>query len=451
VKKPNGLFRVAIIGRPNVGKSTLFNRIVGRRHAITESISGTTRDRVSAIVSREGATFEIVDTGGFDMGRTDQLSELVKKQIEIAIEETDLILFVCDVSDGVTPLDEEIFPILRKSGKDIMFVVNKLDNERLKENVNEFFAFGAEDLYTVSALHNIAIYHLVDKIAKKVKSGGKTGIGSAAAIKIAVVGRPNVGKSSIVNRLLNEERVIVHEKPGTTRDSIDIYLNKEGTDFILMDTAGMCHKRKIKEVVDIYGLARARKSIMHSDISIIIIDAYEGLTRDDIRVLKLVEECGKGCILVVNKWDLISDFDMSKYEYALIKRMHFIRWIPILFTSCKTGLNLEDILRLVKLVYGNIKLKFSDEELAGILELIQKTGKIPMVRSGKLIKLYNIKQEDKIPPTFNIYVNNPASLTDDYVGAIKNALRNELGLRGIPIKINIKKRSGNKKEKDKIC
>ena len=434
----NAPYKIAIIGRPNVGKSTLFNRIVGRRQSITEKKAGTTRDRVSAIVNTKDHVFEIVDTGGFDIGRKDRLSELIKRQIKIAIEKSNIILFVCDITEGVMPLDEEILPILRRSGKDIMLVVNKVDNEKLKIGVSEFFKFGIEDLYPVSALHDIGMSPLINRLIKKMKPSGQIDMDSKSVIKVAIVGRPNVGKSSLVNKVINEERVIVHEEPGTTRDSIDIHLSRNGTKFIFIDTAGMRHKRKIKEAADVYSLLRARKSVQHSDICLVMIDAYEGLMRDDIRIISLVDDYGKGCILVVNKWDLISDIEMSRYKNALVKRMHYIKGIPVLFASCKTGLNLEEVFPLIKLVHRNINAKFSKEELDRILDLMQKTGRIPLVRSGKLMRIHKMMQEDMIPPTFKLFVTNPPEITKDYIEAIKNVLRDELGLNGVPIKINVK-------------
>lgn len=438
MREQNAIHRVAIIGRPNVGKSTLFNRIVGRRHAITEKVAGTTRDRLSANVKKNGMAFEIVDTGGFEMRSKEHIPGLVRRQIEIAVGEADIILFICDVKDGITPLDEEILPLLRKSGRHIMLVVNKVDNKRLEDGVSEFFAFGIEDLFPVSALHGTGTSLLIDGLTKRMREIKPTARKASVpkdAIKVAIVGRPNVGKSSFINKIANEERVIVHEKPGTTRDSIDIHVNKEATDFIFIDTAGMRHKRKIKNVIDIYGLARAKKSIKRSDISVVMLDAYEGFARDDIRILKLVEEFSKGCILVVNKWDLISNMDMPKYEDMLVKRMNYIKSIPVLFISCKTGLNIEEAFRLIRLVYRNAKAKFSEEELDKILGLLRETNRIPAVRSGKLIKIYGIRQEGGILPAFSLFVNNPEFVTADYIEAVKNALRDELGLRGVSMRI----------------
>jgi GTP-binding protein len=434
------MYRIAIVGRPNVGKSTLFNRIVGRRHSITERASGTTRDRVSAVIRKDDSEFEIIDTGGFGIGPRDHISKLVKKQIELAIGASDTLLFVCDAASGITPQDEEMLPILRKSGKEIMLVVNKLDNEKLKERVNEFFEFGIKEIYPVSAMHNIGMSPLMEKLIEKAGHTAASAEGTMAPVKVAVVGRPNVGKSSFINKLINEERVIVHEEAGTTRDSIDIYLAKGDAHFIFIDTAGMRHKRKVKEAVDVYGLLRAKDSVERSDICLVMIDAYEGLMQDDMRVLKLAEDLGKGCILIANKWDLVSHIDMSKYSKALAKKMRYIANIPVLFTSCKTGLNLEEVFGLIGLVERNIKARFSDEELDRIQELISKSGRVPAVRSGGLIKLSGITQEGTAPPAFKVFVNKPTFVTDDYREGIKNILRDELGLNGVPIRVFFKKR-----------
>ncbi|MBU4376302.1 MAG: ribosome biogenesis GTPase Der [Candidatus Omnitrophica bacterium] len=439
------IYKICIVGRPNVGKSTLFNRIVGKRQAITEQLAGTTRDRVRAVVNKNGVSFELVDTGGYEIGKKDHLMALVKGQIELAIVKTDAVLFVCDVTSGVMPQDEDILSILRKSGKELILAVNKVDNERLEKEIGGFYNFGIDPVYAVSAIHNLGITELVEKLV--VNAHPAEAEYPPGAMKLAVVGRPNVGKSSFINRIINEERVIVHEAPGTTRDSIDIHLEKEGKDFIFIDTAGMRHKRKIKEPVDAHSLLRAEGSINRSDICIVMIDGYEGLMVDDMRIIRLVEESGKGCILLVNKWDTVKNVEMSRYEDALRKRMHYIRSMPVLFTSAKTGLNIDEVFPLMKLVEKNTKAVFSKDELANILNIMQKTERLPLIRSGKLIEIRKLAQESILPQTFSILVNKTAFLPDDYIENVKNILREELGLLGVPIRIKIKRMAGGRKRR----
>ena len=431
------IYRVCIVGRPNVGKSTLFNRIIGRRQAITEPLAGTTRDRVSVVVDKENAAFELVDTGGYELGNKDSITSLIKKQIEIAVNNADAVIFVCDVTTGATSQDEEILSILRKSGKEVILAVNKVDNAKLEKEIGEFYDFGIESFYPISAMHNTGIFDLVERITKKAHP--KEVAEAVSYIKVAVVGRPNVGKSSFINKIINEERVIVHEKPGTTRDAVDIHLKKGADDFTFIDTAGMRHKRKVKEPVDAHSLLRAESSIKRSDICIVIIDGYEGLTVDDVRVISLVEENGKGCILLINKWDLVSGVEMSRYEDALIKRMHFIKSMPVLFVSAKTGLNVNEVFGLIKLVDRNMKAQFSQGELNNIFKLMQKTERLPLVRSGNLIQIRGIKQEGTAPPVFSLFVKKSGFLPDDYVENVKNILREELGLVGAPLRLKIKR------------
>lgn len=430
------IYRVCIVGRPNVGKSTLFNRIVGRRQAITEPVAGTTRDRVSVVVNKDTAIFELVDTGGYELGKKDSITTLVKRQIELAVDKADTVLFVCDVTSGTTPQDKEILSILRKSGKEIILAVNKVDNAKLEKDVNEFYAFGIENFYPISAMHNTGISDLVARVVKKASPVAISE--TIVPVKIAVVGRPNVGKSSFINKVVKEERVIVHEKPGTTRDAVDIYLKKNGNDFIFIDTAGIRHKRKIKEPVDAHSLLRAESSIKRSDTCIVIIDGYEGLTVDDMRVISLVEENGKGCILLVNKWDLVSGIEMPRYEGALIKRMNFLKTMPILFVSAKTGLNVDEIFGLIKLVDKNMKATFSPEQLDNILKLMQNTPRLPLVRAGKMIQIRGIRQEGVAPPVFSIAVNKSGFIPDEYLENVKNILRDELGVIGAPIRVKVK-------------
>ncbi len=433
----NKIYKVCIVGRPNVGKSALFNRIVGRRQSITEPLAGTTRDRISAVVEKDGASFELIDTGGYELGKKDRLTALVKQQIEVAMGKADAVLFVCDATSGVVPQDREILSILRKSGRELILAVNKIDNKKGEEEISNFYTFGITPVYQVSAIHNMGIPELTDRIIKHAYPVVVRE--PISAVKIAVVGRPNVGKSSFINRITNDERVIVHEEPGTTRDSVDIHLEKDGMDFIFIDTAGMRHKRKIKEPVDAHSLLRAEGSINRSDICIIIIDGYEGLTADDIRVIRFAEESGKGSILLVNKWDTVKGVEMSKYEGALRKRMRYIKSMPVIFASAKTGMNIGEAFPLIKLVAKNMKASFSEGELGNILNLMQKTERLPLVRSGKLIEIRGLRQETVAPQTFSILVNRTAFLPDDYIENVKNILRDELGLLGVPIRIRVKR------------
>ncbi|MBN1871956.1 MAG: ribosome biogenesis GTPase Der [Candidatus Omnitrophica bacterium] len=438
------MYSVAIVGRPNVGKSTLFNRIAGRRFSITQSAAGTTRDRVSQIVSLQDMRFELVDTGGFEFARKDDISGLVKRQIEIAISKSDAIIFVCDATSGVTPLDEELLLLLRKSGKPMMLAVNKTDAVKANGAAHEFYRFGMDKIYPISAIHNTGIGLLTDDLIERfLKSAPDKK--SKTTIIVAVIGRPNVGKSSLINRLAKEDRVIVHEKPGTTRDSIDIHLESGDKDFVFIDTAGIRHNRKVKEPVDVYSLLRSKDSIRRSDVCVVIIDAYEGLTRDDARIINLVEENGKGCIILANKWDLVSHVEMSRYTDALIKKLDFLRLTPILFTSCKTGLNTDDVLPLIELVNNNLNAVFPAQELGNILRFIEEGSGMPKVISGRLIKINRIKQVASKPPTFILYVTRNTPHKKAIISTVRNVLHQELGLKGVPIRIIM--RSTNKRKK----
>ena len=292
---PNNLPIVAIVGRPNVGKSCLFNRLFGKRKAIVSQTSGITRDRLYARITWQGGYLTLVDTGGIDISQRDRISNLVKNQARTAIEEADVILFVCDITTGVTPLDQEIAAILHKKrkNKEILLVVNKADNERLYGREFDFYRLGLGKPYLVSAMHGLGIGELLDDIA--VKAGLSGHELEDEMVKVAIVGRPNVGKSSFLNCLLGEERVIVDHRPGTTRDAIDTYLKRDGTHLVLIDTAGIRHRTKIKEAVEVYSVSRARQSIRRSDLGLVLIDGMTGLTRDDLRIFRLVIDEGRSC------------------------------------------------------------------------------------------------------------------------------------------------------------
>lgn len=427
---------VCIVGRPNVGKSTLFNRIVGKRKAVVYETRGTTRDRIEALIDRQEKSFRLIDTGGFMKSSQDKILSLVRKQIVEAIEEADVLLFLCDATTGITPEDEEIVPILRKSEKKIILAVNKVDNNTLEENVYDFFKFGLGAPYPISAIHNRGVNTLIDDLIETFASDEK--MGAEPLYKIAIAGRPNVGKSLFLNTLLERERVIVDETPGTTRDSIDTYFKKDGDLFLLIDTAGMRHRRKVKEAIDIYSMSRSREAIERSDVTFILIDGYEGLRNDDIRVFSHVVESGKCCVFIVNKWDLVSKTEMAKYKQAILRRTPSIAKYPIVFTSAKTGRNVSTCIDMAKEIMGNSKRYIETKELNKFLgNLRRSSGK---VTTKKIPKIYYIVQTSIRPPKFLIFVNDPKLITGTFKNFIENLLRREYNFHGTPISINCRRK-----------
>lgn len=431
------IFSVCIVGRPNVGKSTLFNRIIGRRKAVVHETDGTTRDRIEAIYEEESVRFRLIDTGGFVKSAPDKISSLVKRQIEEAVSEADLLLFLCDAKTGVAAQDEEMVPILRRCSKKVFLVVNKADNKELeKDSIYDFYRLGLGEPYAVSALHNRGIGKLIDDISKTLSVEEK-GKDEEIICNIAIVGRPNVGKSLFLNTLLKKERVIVDEKPGTTRDSIDTYLKKDDDLYLLIDTAGIRHKRKVKEPVDFYGMSRSMEAIRRSGLSFLLIDGYDGLRNDDIRIFNFIMECGKCCALVVNKWDLVKNIQMAAYKDAIISRCPTTAHYPIVFASAKTGRNVLSCLDMVKHIVANASQTIETKELNAFLSSVKR---LSYKRGGKTPRLYYMVQTSARPPAFLIFVNNPRLITKDYTKFIEGMLRKGYNFFGTPIRINYRGR-----------
>ncbi len=439
----NNLPKVSIVGRPNVGKSSLFNRLIGRRHAVVEEREGTTRDRLEAEVRIKSKKALLVDTGGFDPDSADPIFKLVKKQIEAAIAFSDALLFVCDGEKGLVPLDMKIADILRKSGKRIICAVNKIDNKEREENVMDFFELGIGEPIAISCLHDSGTGKLLREIEKTLPAYEKDETPERNPIKIAIVGRPNVGKSSFLNKVLDEERVIVHEKPGTTRDSIDIYFEKDGILFLLIDTAGMRHRRKVKEAVDIYSMARSERSIDASDVVILIFDGMEGVTTDDVRILDYIIEKGKGCVICVNKWDLVKGIEMSRYVGAIARRIPEAANFPTEFISAKTGRNALNAFNKVKAVKSNLDLFISNADLRRFLKDVDPEN-VPISSLKKRTKFYFMTQTNSRPKEFTVFVRNSSLITGAHDSYIKNRLWENFPLNGVPLKINYK--SMNKKK-----
>jgi len=442
----NELPVVSIIGRPNVGKSSLFNRIMGKRHAVVDDRSGTTRDRIEKLIKSNDKSFILVDTGGFLSNEKDEMSVLVTEEIHKAIKNSDVLIFVCDGENGLLPMDIELAHLLRKSDKDMILVINKIDNEKRKDGVFDFYQLGLSEPFAVSSLHNIGIKDLMEKIVSIVPKTSDLEIEKENPIKIAIVGRPNVGKSSFLNRVIEEERVIVHEKPGTTRDAIDIYFKKDGIFFLLIDTAGMRHKRKVKAAVDVYSMMRARDAIARCDVALLIIDGMEGVANDDIKVLNYILEEGKGCVIVVNKWDLVKNIETSKYEKAMLRRIPQAVNFPIAFVSAKTSRNVLNTFNLVKSIKTNSDLFIDEDALGEFLQEINPQG-VRMNRKKKIPKFYSMVQSLKFPKIFHVVVDDPRNTTDQHIAFIENRLRETFPLKGVPIKIVFRRlqRKGSKK------
>ena len=431
---------VAIIGRPNVGKSMLFNRLLGRRKAIVDKASGITRDRLYVDLTWRGETFRLVDTGGVDLSSRDKISQLVRNQVMIAIKEAGVILFTCDGTNGVTALDEDITSWLRKSAKTIFLVVNKVDNENLLSNTLDFYQLGLNKLYPISAMHGLGIGELLDEIVAHIGGGEVSKEPQTELIKIAIVGRPNVGKSSFLNALLKEERVITDSLPGTTRDSIDTYFKRDNKSYILIDTAGIRHLRKLKSAVDVYSVSRAKEAIRRSDVALVLIDAPEGIRRDDLRILTFVINQDKGFILVVNKWDKVSKMSIEKYKNTIKSRANFIGFAPTIFTSSLKGTNVLETIDLVEEVVENSTRRITTPRLNKVLK-DALSYKPPPTHKGKRPKLYYITQSSIKPPGFLIFATNAGFVKKEYVSYIENKLRKNFNLSGTPIQIKFREKT----------
>jgi GTP-binding protein len=435
---------VSIVGRPNVGKSSLFNRIVKRRHAVVFEKEGTTRDRIESAVKAGGKNFILTDTGGFLSGVRDELFRLVKVQIEKAVASSDLLLFVCDGENGLVPLDRELASVLRKSGKRIILVVNKIDNEKRRECLYDFYELGLGEIFEISCLHNTGIDKLLAEVAEIIPEHSSPWGGERRRpIKIAIVGRPNVGKSSFLNRVLDEERVLVHEKPGTTRDSVDSFFEKDGCLFLLIDTAGIRHRRKVKKPVEAYSMMRARNSIDHADMALVLIDGMEGVTADDVKIFNYVQKKGKGCAVIINKWDLVTGIEMSRYEKAVLRKMPEARKFPIMFISAKTGRNALEAFNLVKSIQTNLDLFIPPAALRGFLKEIG-IERVTVSRTRKAPRFYYMTEIKITPKEFLVFVNDPGRITDSHTAFIENRLREHFPLKGVPVRI-LYRRLGKKR------
>lgn len=432
---------VAIVGRPNVGKSTLFNRLTESRHAIVKEISGVTRDRLYGRGEWNGVEFSVIDTGGYVHGSDDIFEGEIRKQVEIAIQEATVIIFVVDVMTGIVDLDETVAKILRKTKKPIFIVANKVDNTARIGLSSEFYSFGVGDVYDVSATNGSGTGELLDDLVKHFDKEDKTVNEKDDLPRFAIVGKPNVGKSSLINALTGEERNIVTNISGTTRDSIDTRYTAFGFDFLLIDTAGIRKKAKVVEDIEYYSVLRSVRAIENSDVCIFMIDAEEGLQKQDLHIFYIIEKNSKGVVVLVNKWDLVEKdhTTLKAYEDKLREQLAPFNDVPIIFTSTVTKQRIHKTLETAMEVYENRTRKISTSELNDVmLEIIQATP--PPAVKGKYIKIKYVQQLPTHAPAFAFFCNLPQYIGDSYKRFLENRLREKYNFSGIPIKIFFRKK-----------
>jgi GTP-binding protein len=433
---------VAIVGRPNVGKSTLFNHLIGKRKAIVEDVPGVTRDRLYDNTDWAGREFIIIDTGGIRFEEGDIFAREVKLQAELAIEESDVIIFVLDARQGLSSEDEQVADILRRSGKPIVLAANKVENFDRQLDYYEFYKLGLGDPIPVSAMHGLNTNDLLDRVIAEF-APPKEYEEEDNAIKIAIIGRPNVGKSSLVNAFLGEQRVIVSDIPGTTRDAIDTPFRYNNTDYILIDTAGIRKKSRIKEATEKYSVIRALKSIERADVVLIMLDATAGVSEQDQRIAGYAHEAGKASIIVVNKWDLVEKdgYTMNKFDKDIREDLKFLAYAPIMYVSALTKRRIFKVLELVDFVVEQHNRRINTAELNWVVNEAMMLNPLPG-GGGKKIKIYYATQVRTAPPTFVFFANQPDMVHFSYLRYLENALRQNFGFEGSPIRILIRQKTG---------
>ncbi len=430
---------VAIVGRPNVGKSTLFNRLTGSRDAIVDELSGVTRDRNYGICSWNGIDFSVIDTGGYVENSEDIFEEEINKQVMLAIEESDAIIFMVDVTVGIHELDSSVASMLRKTNKTVILAVNKVDNNERIIDANEFYSLGLGDFFTLSSINGSGTGDLLDKVVKSLPEQLPEEIPDLP--RVAIVGRPNVGKSSLVNSLMGEERNIVTPLPGTTRDSIFTRYNKYQHDFLLVDTAGLRKKGKVSENVEFYSVMRAVRTIENSDICLLLIDGTRGLESQDLNIMSLILKNNKGMIVLVNKWDLVEkESNTSKFLEKEIryKTAPFTDY-PILFISATNKQRIHKILEAIDTVKNNINRKISTSELNEIMLGIVKQNPPPSLK-GKYVKIKYVTQLPTHSPSFAFFCNLPQYVKEPYKRYIENRMREKYEFTGVPLRIFFRKK-----------
>ncbi|MDD5557490.1 MAG: ribosome biogenesis GTPase Der [bacterium] len=428
---------VAVIGRPNVGKSALFNRLAGKRISIVDPTAGLTRDRVAADVSHGGVSFTLVDTGGLDFDRAAGVREMARRQAARAVAEADTVILVTDVQEGLVPLDRDIADLARRASKRVIVAANKADNADLEAAAAEFHRLGFPDLFPVSATHGRGAGALLDAVASGIRPGA--GNAGPAPFRIAVLGRPNVGKSSYVNRILGEERMIIDAAPGTTRDAVDVRAAWRGRPLTLIDTAGVRRKGKVRTTADFFSLARTRASIRRCDLALLLVDAAEGPSGQDERIARSVLDAGKGCVLCVNKWDLAGGTSRREYRAAMRRRARFLDHVPVVFMSARTGFGIASSLEAAFLVREQMEKRVPTPRLNRTLHGAWE-GRNPPARGRRPCRFFYAAQTGVRPPSFVLFVSDRALLDASYANFLENALRRAFGFEGAPIRLAFRNR-----------
>ena len=426
---------VAIIGRANVGKSTLFNKICKKRSAIVNDTPGVTRDRIYGSAEWFGKTFMVVDTGGIDLGSKDVIEAQVREQADFALEEAEAIIFVADGRQGATPQDKDIVEKIRASGKPLFIAVNKIDDPKLEENLYEFYDLGVASTVAISAEHGIGISSLIESITEKFPSSLQAQ-NESDNIKVAVIGRPNVGKSTLINKLLQSERCIVSSIAGTTRDTVDIPLEVQGKKYDLIDTAGIRRKGRTRKILDKFSVIMALKALERCDIAVLLVDGSAGISDQDAVIAGYAYEQGIGCIVAVNKWDLVDKEVMTRLEFedTVRHKMKFLGFAPIIMLSAKTGHGLSKFFPEVEKVYQEYAKNISTTALNKCFEKAIQKNPMSSYR-GKFLKLFYATQIKSCPPTFKCYMNYPQGIHFSYQRYLTNSLRQTFGFGGTPLRL----------------
>jgi len=432
---------VAIIGRQNVGKSTLLNRLAGRRVAIVEDMPGTTRDRIFADVAWGGASFTLVDTGGLEVNPRTAIARGIKVQVEAAIAEADVIIFMVNVRDGVVPADLEIAEMLRSSPRPVVLVANKADSPKMESGAAEFYQMGLEDLFITSAYHGRGTAELLDKIISLLPAPEPAEPEpEAEMLKLAIVGRPNVGKSTLLNALLGEERSIVDDAPGTTHDAVDTLLDFNGQSVLLIDTAGIRRRGRWGVGVERYGIIRALRAIDRADVVLLVLDATEMVTAQDKHIAGYVQEAVKGVVLVVNKWDLLENKEIAEYNRHIRSQLRFVSHAPIVYTSAMLGQEVDRVVPEAFEVYQERHKRLPTTVVNSVVQEAVAAHHPPR-KSGRQLKILYATQAEVNPPTFVFFVNDARLISASYRNYLENKLRKAQGFNGTPLRFIFKNRS----------